>query len=73
MFFDAWLTHYNEQKVQWHKMVKVRFILSRLKMNRILCELKKQTRRMILRRVNSTMVDTNLKKRSLTKIFTKWK
>jgi hypothetical protein len=35
-FFDAWLTHHFNQKILWKKMIKAKFTLSRLHLNRVL-------------------------------------
>jgi len=44
LFFDAWLTHHNEQKARWRKLIKAKCLLQRLRLNRVIGAWKKYTR-----------------------------
>lgn len=73
IFFDAWLTHHEIQKDRWKKMVKTRWLLQRLKTNRILSQWKRLTRESKVRKVKQAMICHSRYRASLKLCFGAWK
>lgn len=73
IFFDAWLTHYNDQKTAWHKMIKVRFLLQKIKMNRVFAALKKYTRHRQTHLLQQTIIEEKWNSLIQKRIMVKWR
>ena len=72
-FFDAWLTHHGIQKSRWKKMVKTRWLLQRMKTNRILGHWMRITRESKVRKVKEAMIAHSRYRATIKVCFSSWK
>jgi len=71
-YFSGWLEHHQQQKQKWGSLVKYRYLLGRMKLNKVFWAWKIKVRERKVQRLKASIIEHQTYKRTLRLTFKAW-
>jgi hypothetical protein len=71
-YFSGWLEHHQQQKQKWGSLVKYRYLIGRMKLNKVFWAWKIKVRERKVQRLKASIVEHQTYKRTLRLTFRAW-
>ena len=72
-YFTGWLEHHSKQKEKWSSLIKYRYLLSRMRLNKMFWAWKLQVRQRKVNRLKSSIIEHTLYQNKMPTCFRGWR
>jgi hypothetical protein len=72
-YFSSWLDHHQTQKEKWARLVRYRYLLSRMRLNKLFWAWKLQIRQRKVNKLKASIVEHQRYKGVIREVFSAWR
>lgn len=72
-YFTSWIDHHRKQKDKWGELVKYRYLIGRMKLNKVFWAWKIKVRQAKVQRLKQSIIEHQVYKDTLRACFREWK